>query len=59
MSIKLISKTLCYIDRYRFEKGISLEHTFQDIFNKIHEERYAYNPDNPFESFSWSIFLYV
>lgn len=52
MSIKLISKTLCYIDRYRFEKGISLEHTFQDIFNKIHEERYAYNPDNPFESFS-------
>ncbi len=34
MSPRQISKILCYIDRYRFEKNISLEHTFNSLFQK-------------------------
>lgn len=45
-----VSRILCYIDRYRFEKNISLEHTFKSIFEKIQREPYAYDPTNLFGS---------
>lgn len=48
MCPKLVSKTLCYIDRYRFEKNISVEHTYSCLFEKTANETYGYDPDNPF-----------
>jgi hypothetical protein len=34
MSPKQISLTLCYIDKYRFEKDISLQQTFSSLFEQ-------------------------
>lgn len=48
MSPKLVSKTLCYIDRYRFEKNISIEHTYNSLFEKTANEPYSYDAENPF-----------
>lgn len=43
-----IAKILCYIDRYRFEKNITLEHTYKSLFEKTEKETFNYDPTDPF-----------
>lgn len=48
MNPRQVSKILVYIDRYRFEKNISLESTFNSIFEKAGKEQYCYDVRDPF-----------
>lgn len=48
LSPTIVSKTICYIAKYRFEKDISLEHIFSSLAEKLENESFNYDPDHPF-----------
>lgn len=45
-----IAKCLCLIEKYKFEKGFSIQDIFKNIFSKLQgEQKECYDPDNLYE----------
>jgi hypothetical protein len=43
-----IARCLCYVDKYRFEKKLSVEESAKHVFDKLREENFSYEPGKLF-----------
>lgn len=50
-----VAKCLCLIEKYKFEKGFSVQDIFKNTFSRLQEEqKECYNPQNLYETI-WTI----
>ena len=44
-----IAKCLCLLEKYKFEKGFSIEELMKEIFDKLNHEKMGYDPERLFK----------